>query len=407
MTNIRLKKTESVNRQKENLEETNSSHKDESFPDSTSEDDLTRKRKMILTGITAGVGVAGATAAGLLFFGPYSPFGVKSPEKQDKIASDKTIPGPVAEDKSNVLPPPPTPIAEPSKTTVATAPQVVKETKKASQPELAVAQPIPVSPLVKPATPKSEAKPVEEKTVAVIPPPCIKTNNESSGPDTYNYDIQDGGPILDVPVKKKIIVSRDPNFQKIYLNGNSNVTGKYRISIPPPGDVYWKEDGKEVHKIKINPPESTGIRAEIPDKMKLKDTLSWTSTGKVSFYRIEVATDNDFLNRVKVFSTVKNSFPVQNIGQGKWYIKISALNLQSGTWDSTKTFPVNIEESFIKQEPVLTPPPPADEKELNSVKETPVEQPTPIDDSVTKPTEPVNPVEATVPEKPVSNSVED
>ena len=38
----------------------------ESFPDGSQDDELSKKRKMILTGISAGVGVAGA-AAGLLF----------------------------------------------------------------------------------------------------------------------------------------------------------------------------------------------------------------------------------------------------------------------------------------------------------------------------------------------------
>ena len=415
MTNIRLKKTESANRQKENLEQTNSSQKDESFPE-TSDVDLTGKRKMILTGITAGVGVAGATAAGLLFFGPYSPFGVKSPEKQDKIASDKSVSTTNSEDKSNVLPPPPTPIAEPSKTVVASAPSAhstpkQEEVKKATHPEIAISQPIPASPLIKPETPKSHEKPVEEKKVAVIPPPFV-SNKEASGPETYNYDIQDGGPILNVPVKKKIIVSRDPNFQKIYLNGNSNVTGQYRISIPPPGEVYWKEDGKEAHKIKINPPESTGIRADIPAKLKLKDTLSWTITGKVSFYRVEVASDMDFLNRVKVFSTVKNSFPVESIGQGKWFIKISALNLQSGSWDSTKTFPVNIEEQIIKQDPIVTQPPVEENKNQEAIttevpKDPPVVEQPPVDDAVSKPVEPVNPVEATVPDKPAQPATDE
>ena len=72
----------------------------------------------------------------------------------------------------------------------------------------------------------------------------------------------------------------------------------------------------------ITPPESSAILADIPEHLKLKDSIKWNASGKVSFYRIkEIVSDLDFLNRVKVFSTVKTSFPVQNIGERKMVFK--------------------------------------------------------------------------------------
>jgi hypothetical protein len=394
MANIRLKKTESTNRQKDSPEETQSPPKDESFLDNSSEDELTRKRKMILTGITAGVGVAGATAAGLLFFGPYSPFGVKSPEKTDNLVTEQNLPLPPAEEKTKVQVPQPV-ITEQAQTVVAATPQPMKASQpaKAPNPVIAVA---PVAPTAKPSVKK-------EKPVAIAPSP--KAIVDSSGPSSYNYDIQDGGPILEVPSQKKVTVSRDPRFNKIYLNGNSNNSGKYRISIPPPGDIYWKEEGKASHKITINPPTSSGIRADFPGQLKMNETLNWSATGKVSFYRVEIASDADFLNRVKVFSTSKTSFPVESIGQGKWFLRISALNLQSGSWDSSRVFPINVGDVPAQVAPVIEPTPEkAQEPPQEEIKETPKELPTDTsasvspEDSANKPVEPVNPVEAIVPD---------
>jgi hypothetical protein len=403
MANIRLKKTESTNRQIEVPEETPPTPKDEPFLDNSSEDELTRKRKMILTGITAGVGVAGATAAGLLFFGPYSPFGVKSSEKPDKLVTDQNVPLAPSEEKHKVQVSEPPVVVEQAQTVVATPPhhEKAKEVQKAPNHVIAVA---PVNPPV-----KSTAKTKKETPVAIAP--IEKAKMDSSGPLTYNYDIQDGGPVVEVPSKKKIMVSRDPDFNKIYLNGNSNNTGKYRISIPPPGDIYWKEEGKAAHKITVNPPTTSGIRADFPAQVKMTDILTWSATGKVSFYRVEVASDSDFLNRVKVFSTSKTSFPVENIGQGKWFLKISALNLQSGSWDSTKIFPITVGET-IQHAPVsISPPEQAQDTPKEEIKDTSKEK-TPVSeniiDSVSKPSEPVNPVEATVPDnQPVPSKSEE
>ena len=390
MANIRLKKTESTNRQKDAPEETPPPPKDESFLDNSSEDDLTRKRKMILTGITAGVGVAGATAAGLLFFGPYSPFGVKSPEKTDNLVSEQNLPIPPAEDKTKVQVPQPV-VTEQEQTVVAATPQSAKEkeVQKTPSPVIAVTPvpgPVPINP------------PKKDNTVAITPKPIENT----SGPSSYNYDIQDGGPIVEVPSNKKISVSRDPNFNKLYLNGSSNISGKYRISIPPPGDIYWKAEGKAAHKITINPPVSSGIHADFPSQLKMNETLNWSATGKVSFYRIEIASDSEFLNRVKVFSTSKTTFPVENIGQGKWFLRISALNLQSGTWDSSRIFPINVGDVPAPVAPVVEPSPEkAQDLPKEEIKEAPKEDTSAsenIENSENKPVEPVNPVEATVPE---------
>lgn len=385
MANVRLKKTESTNRQKDVPEETSLSAKNESFLDNSSEDELTRKRKMILTGITAGVGVAGATAAGLLFLGPYSPFGVNSSEKSDKPAEERSLP----EEKTKVQVQQPVATKQ-TAAIVAPQPEHKKEEQKVPNP---VSEVTPVRPMEKPVVKK-------EKPVVVSPSPKAVVN--SFGPSSYNYDIQDGGPVVEVPSRKRITVSRDPGFRKIYLNGNSNFSGKYRISIPPPGDIYWKEEGKSAHKITINPPSSSGIQADFPAQVKMSDTLNWSASGKVSFYRIEIASDADFQNRVKVFSTNKTSFPVENIGQGKWFIRISSLNLQSGTWDSTKIFPINIGE--IPAPMVAAPPEQIQELPKEEMQEAPKdilkETPTSknIEDSGSKLVEPVSPVEATVPE---------
>lgn len=69
MTNTRLKKSQTTGNPPEEGHDAPPKGKDESFLD-TSEDELTRKRKMILTGITAGVAVAGVSAASLLFLAP-------------------------------------------------------------------------------------------------------------------------------------------------------------------------------------------------------------------------------------------------------------------------------------------------------------------------------------------------
>ncbi|WGL59459.1 hypothetical protein QEJ31_13090 [Pigmentibacter sp. JX0631] len=414
MTNIRLKKTDSNNRQKEKPEEVKNVPKNETFPDGSSDDDLGKKRKMILTGITAGVGVAGAAAAGLLFFGPFSPFGMKENEKQDNIPTEKPVESPAKKEEPFKVQVPQEHMVEQSN--VIAAP-VGKESAKTSSNKVAVAPPVKETETNKQNLIEAPKKINERPTVHLdnkdIPPPFIAPKNdisvaalpkEATGPAVYNYDILDGGPLLNIPQKQKIYVSRDPNFKKIYLNGSADSSGKYRISIPPPGEIYWKDQNDNVHKMTIIPPESSALIADIPEQLKLKDTIKWNSNGKVSFYRIEIATDIEFLNRVKVFSTVKTSFPVQNIGKGRWYLKISALNLQSGTWDFTKIFPINIEDHLIIKEPVVIEQPKKEEQPapMPEVKEAKPEEPTPTvqpEDPPVKAAEPVAPVEATVPEK--------
>ncbi len=408
MTNIRLKKTDSSSRQKESSEEPKANGKNESFPDGSQEDELNKKRKMILTGISAGVGVAGAAAAGLLFFGPYSPFNGKENEKQDNIPKDKPVVATPMKEESSKVQVPQTQVVEHAKVIAAPA---AKEQSHVPHNQIAVI----------PSAPKKEQKekPILEKAPeqvdkTQIPPPFISPKNEvaiadvkeANGPSVYNYDILDGGPVLNIPLKRKVYVSRDPNFKKMYLNGTSDSSGKYRISIPPPGDIYWKDENDKIHKMTITPPESSAILADIPEQLKLKDSIKWNASGKISFYRIEIASDLEFLNRVKVFSTVKTSFSVQNIGRGRWYLKISALNLQSGTWDSTKIFPINIEETLVKPEPAATPEPkkeePPQQQEVQEIKEPKPEQSVelpPIEETPVKAAEPVDPVEATVPEK--------
>ncbi|APJ03431.1 hypothetical protein [Silvanigrella aquatica] len=417
MANSRLKKTESTKRhQHEPVEETPPQTKEEPFLDHSAEDELTRKRKLILTGITAGVAVAGATAAGLLFLGPYSPFGGKSPEKQDNIIPNPTPTPPHVEDKSAVQVTPPPVVAEPSHPAVVAAPAPrVKEHVVQKPVESA---PTPSAPSIIAVVPPPAVDSIEKPKKQKAPKPLIAPT-ESSGPLSYNYDIQDGGPIVQLPSQKKILVSRDPRFNKIYLNGNSSATGQYRISIPPPGDIYWKEAGKPAHKITILPPTSSGLRADFPPQMKINDSLTWSATGKVSFYRIEVASDQEFLNRVKVYSTTKTTFPVGNIGLGKWFIRISSLNLQSGTWDSTKVYPINIED-VPKPVPTasVAPEQAAPDASQNTGADAPQEEPradaseaakienkdapvTPSAESTeAKPVELVKPVEATVPDAP-------
>ncbi len=392
MTNIRLKKGENHSRNKEEIPEKETVQpKDEPFPDA-SEDELTRKRKMILTGITAGVAVAGASAAALLFFGPYSPFGVKQSEKPVNLPKEtKVTTPPQATEAPPVIPTHTPEHIAPAVIAAAPIPQTAKEPspKVTTLPKAKAPAQVAIAPEPKPVV--QEAKPVPKQN---IPFPIENDTKESSGPDSYNYNIQDGGPIILIPANKKVIISRDPNFKSIYLNGVPASDGKYRISVPPPGEVYWKEDGKPVHKLRILPPMPSGLRADIPPQMKLSDRLVWSATGKVSFYRVEVSNDADFNNKIRTFSTVKTSLPALAIGQGKWFIKISALNLQSGVWDSTKSIPLSIEDVSVEQkEPPKVENKP-EEKEIEKA-----ENP--------EPTEPVKPIEPMIEQPAASESKPD
>jgi hypothetical protein len=392
MTSARQKKIDTEGKPQEEVKETSQpAGKDESFLD-TSEDDLTKKRKMILTGIAVGVAVAGMSAAALLFFGPYSPFGMKSSEKPANLPNEQKLYPSFVEDKAAVQVPQEVsqqvaPASATTNATQAVSPPVDKEVAKH---EIKEAPPVVKAPVRKEKAPPKVA--IAEK----VP---------SSAPSSYNYDIQDGGPIVDAPSTKKIIVSRDPSFNTIYMQGESNSSGKFRISIPPPGNIYWKEAGKkQVHKITVNPPTSTGLQASIPAQAKIGENISWSSTGKVSFYRVEVASDAEFINRVKVYSTNKTSIPLGNIGVGKWFIKISALNLQSGTWDTTNAMPINVEalnpppkqETPVAEESQQAQPNPASETEQSQAPQTEEKAAASgQDSSAVPPVEPVKPVDAT------------
>ncbi|RDB35932.1 MAG: hypothetical protein DCC88_07740 [Spirobacillus cienkowskii] len=419
MANIRLKKTESIERQKNYPKDEQNEAKNEQFPSQAVEDELSKKRKMILTGITTGVTVAGATAAGILFLGPYTPFGDNSSEKKNVAAVAPNLQKPEVVPKVDGKVATPNVVSEKPAVAIV-APEAKSNTENSNQVPAAIVVP---SPVEKPVAVEKKQVIAKEKSVAksITPPSAlVKPNLQKGLTTTYNYDIQDGGPVIEAPSQKKIVVSRDPNFKTIYLNGFADQTGKYRISIPPPGEIYWKEEGKFANKITINPPKETGIQANIPSKLNFKDVINWSATGKVSFFRVEVASDVDFLNKVKVFSTNKTSFPVQVIGQGNWFVRIAALNLHSGTWDFTKVFSLEIEPSEVSasapaasQTPQeeSTPPPhtPPTEEQHNQLDERPVPantesgvEPPSLPAEAVTPVEPVNPVEPVTPVNPVN-----
>jgi hypothetical protein len=378
MTNVKRKKS-TVAKKRPLRHRHTSLPQEESMALEDPETSRDRRRKIILAGITMGVIVFGVFAVFFLFLGPYSPLTERSLQSHPSRSNIAATPTPDVTLQAKMLPQNKTPLdfkdqAAQVVDAEATVPPAQVVDAEATVPPVQV---VDAEATVPPVQMVDEVIQDHQNHIIAKSAEIQQSQEDRQIPDapqmwghdhapqsavknkgvevksqvvlthvsSYDYNIQGGGPVLQVAAQKKILVSRDPHFKVLYLAGRSNAQGNYRISTPPPGDIYWKEEGSQkISKIIVHPPFSRAVDAKVPAKLFLTDKLQWSFQDKVSFYRVEAAGDLKFTNRVKVFSTKKQSLSAEAFGEGQWFVKISALNLTTGSWDDSPIFSVVIED---------------------------------------------------------------
>lgn len=195
-----------------------------------------------------------------------------------------------------------------------------------------------------PPTPSVPAPLLRKKTP--LQPKMKADDINILNPTTYQYDAFSPGPTLLLPQKTNIEVSRDAHFKSIYMQGRVIQSGEFLIPNPPPGFIYWRMKGSEkVYQIKVQAPQSTNLQIKIPSRLGINESISWSGNQNVSFYKIDIASDENFSSAIKTWSTKETSFLAQFIGPGQWYLRLAAMNMQSGSFEYSKVIPVVIENS--------------------------------------------------------------
>lgn len=178
-------------------------------------------------------------------------------------------------------------------------------------------------------TPAVEAPAAEEATDA----PAPQVGDTSS----WRYDETKGGPVVDAKAGAVVEVSRSADFSAVYVSGSAK-NGRFRIPNPPPGEIFWREQGSQsAHKISVSEAPKLQFNFSSPGTVAADGQLSWDASGaKVAFYRVEFSSDASFASPSFVVSTSKNSAAISGVSAGKYYVRIAGYNEQAGQWQFSK-----------------------------------------------------------------------
>jgi hypothetical protein len=150
---------------------------------------------------------------------------------------------------------------------------------------------------------------------------------------SWTYDEAKGGPVVNVTDGAVVEVSQSANFASLYVFGRAT-GGAFRIPNPPPGSIYWREQGSgQVNEIKVAPPPSLGISFSAPSTLTPGASLSWEAERSASYYRVEFATDAGFTDIAAAVSTTSNQAAINGLNPGSYYIRVGGLNTASGKFE--------------------------------------------------------------------------
>lgn len=150
---------------------------------------------------------------------------------------------------------------------------------------------------------------------------------------SWDYDESKGGPVVKVADGAVVEVARNTSFSEMYVSGRA-VGGEFRIPNPPPGSIYWREQGSaQVNEIKVNPPPSLGLSFSAPSSLTPGGSLSWESGRPAAYYRVEFATDAAFSNVASAVSTTTTQATINGLNPGTYFVRVGGLNTASGKFE--------------------------------------------------------------------------
>ena len=138
-------------------------------------------------------------------------------------------------------------------------------------------------------------------------------------------------------------MSRKADFSVPYVAGSANAAGQFRIPNPPPGKVYWRQQGGlGANEISISEPASIGLSFSAPAEIAADANLSWQASGPVSYYRVELSTDQGFGTVAHVMSTSSQSAALKEVSPGSYFVRVGGLNKASGKWEFSRPSSVKV-----------------------------------------------------------------
>ena len=163
----------------------------------------------------------------------------------------------------------------------------------------------------------------------------------SSG--SYAYNEEAGGPVVNAAPGSFLEVSRRADFASLYVTGRVGSSGAFRIPNPPPGRVYWRQQGGSVTEITVAPPPGLGLQFQAPATLTEGAQVSWSATGPASFFRLEFSPDQSFVSVAHMMSTSQTSAAVAGVTAGSYYVRVSGFNKAAGKWEHSSATKVEVQ----------------------------------------------------------------
>jgi len=163
----------------------------------------------------------------------------------------------------------------------------------------------------------------------------------SSGSYTYNEEA--GGPVVNAAPGSFIEVSRRADFASMYVTGRVGSSGAFRIPNPPPGRVYWRQQGGGASEITVAPPPGLGLQFQAPATLTEGAQVSWSATGAAAFFRLEFSPDQSFVAISHMMSTSQTSAALAGVTAGSYYVRVSGFNKAAGRWEHSSATKVEVQ----------------------------------------------------------------
>lgn len=160
---------------------------------------------------------------------------------------------------------------------------------------------------------------------------------------TWDYNEELGGPTINVTPGAMIEVSRRSDFANTYVYGPAP-DGVFRIPNPPPGSVYWREQGSgSLNEIQVNPPRSLGMSFSAPANLTSGESLFWSSANAAAYYRVEFAMDPGFTNLSAAVSTTGTQAVIDGLASGTYYVRVGGLNTAAGRFEYSNSASISVQ----------------------------------------------------------------
>jgi hypothetical protein len=170
----------------------------------------------------------------------------------------------------------------------------------------------------------------------------VEAQTSVAGSTSYTYNEKDGGPVVSAKDGAVVEVSRKSDFSVLYVAGSAK-GGKFRIPNPPPGEIFWREQGSAVaNKITVIAPQNLALNFSAPASLAANDSLSWKADGDVAYFRVEFAAEPTFTNVTNVFATAKTSVSLKDMGAGNYHVRLAGFNTAAGRWEYSKPSAVEV-----------------------------------------------------------------